>query len=78
MRWDSVCGLLDDPKTGAELGVWDGEFTRNLLKRNPRLTMYAVDVAIRPKFADLARKHGDRVIALNKRTVDAAAYVPDG
>ena len=78
MRWDSVSGLLDDPKTGAELGLWDGAFTEPLLKRHPNLTMYAVDVEIRPKFRQVARQYPDRVIVLNRRTVDAAEYVPDG
>ena len=77
-RWDVVAAMLCDPRRGAELGVWDGAFSATLLAQFPSLTMYAVDVVIRPKFAALGRKYPDRLITLNMRTTEAARAVPDG
>lgn len=44
-RWDALCDRLpqDRPIVGAEVGVWDGRMSEQLLKRLPLLTLYMVD-----------------------------------
>jgi hypothetical protein len=45
-RWQVISELLRNPRRGAELGVFSGSFTEQILKANPKLTLYAVDTWI--------------------------------
>ena len=45
MRWDAVLRRLSDsrPLVGAEVGVWRGELSHQLLVNRPKLTLWLID-----------------------------------
>ena len=76
-RWDSVASLLNDPRSGVEIGLCNGDSTFQLLKRFPQMRLIGVDIAIRQRFADQAAKYADRLTVMNMASVVAAREVPD-
>jgi hypothetical protein len=74
-RWQVISELLPGARRGAELGVFNGLFTEQILKTIPKLTLYAVDTWIvrppsdRPGFETYAaRDFSDIREQFNKRT----------
>lgn len=51
-RWNYVADLLDDPRSGAELGVKGGRFTAHILRAHKDLHLIVVDLwSARPEAA---------------------------
>ena len=73
-RWDEIIERLpkDRPIIGAELGVWQGKLSRELLDGLPQLTLYMVDrwKAMPPGHAYL--DSGSQVATANQELYDKA------
>ena len=91
MRWDQVAAWVDDPRMGAELGVYAGQFTTQMLRRFPSLRLVAVDLwgpangyapydfaTVYRQYKQATKDYAQQLTTLRMDTVAAAFEFRDG